>query len=145
MTKVPPISASILTWESNDVILMLSAPWEVMGNRRKVAVSNAIDLRLSKRSMPTFKVTTMRSDLIPPIPAVRKVAAKERRTDTVPENVTNLSTLIQVACLGAMFWVKESSIGVLFPFIIALLAPLRFVLENTGVVKKEYVDILDEE
>lgn len=75
----------------------------------------------------------------------RKLAAKERWTDTVPTSITNIFTLIQVVCLGIMFWVKESSIGVLFPVVIALLAPLRFALERTGIVKKEYMDILDED
>jgi hypothetical protein len=73
------------------------------------------------------------------------LAPKERWTDTVPKNVTNLFTLVQVVCLGAMFWVKESPIGVLFPVIIALLAPLRFAMERTGMIKTEYINILDED
>jgi hypothetical protein len=44
-----------------------------------------------------------------------------------------------------MFWVKESPIGVLFPVIIAMLAPIKIGLEKSGLVKKEYMDILDEE
>jgi HCO3- transporter family len=73
------------------------------------------------------------------------LAPKERWTDAVPKNVTNLFTLVQVVCLGAMFWVKESPIGVLFPVIIALLAPLRFAMERSGMIKTEYMDILDED
>ena len=73
------------------------------------------------------------------------VAPKERWSETVPRKVTNLFTLIQVACLAAMFWVKESPIGVLFPVVIALLAPLRFGLEKAGVIEKEYMDVLDED
>lgn len=61
----------------------------------------------------------------------------------VPKKVTNLFTFIQVACLGAMFYVKESPIGVLFPVVIAMLAPLRFALEK--VIKKEYIEVLDED
>ena len=75
----------------------------------------------------------------------RSVAPKERWTDKVPNNITNLFTLVQVSCLGAMIWVKSSPIGVLFPVVIAMLAPLKLALEKTGVVKKEYMDILDEE
>jgi hypothetical protein len=75
----------------------------------------------------------------------KKVAPKQPWSDTVPKNVTNLFTGIQVACLAAMFWVKESPYGVLFPIVIAMLAPIRFGLEKTGVVKKEYADILDTE
>lgn len=73
----------------------------------------------------------------------KEIAPKERWTDKVPNATVNLFTAIQVACLGTMFWVKESPIGVLFPVVIALLAPIRFGLEKTGVIKKEYMDILD--
>ena len=75
----------------------------------------------------------------------KSVAPKQRWTGTVPNKVVNGFTLLQVICLGAMFWVKESSIGVLFPVIIALLAPIRFGLEKFGIITKEYVDILDSE
>jgi len=69
--------------------------------------------------------------------------AKKEKWAGVPKKITTIFTLIQIACLGAMIWVKGSPIGVLFPVIIALLAPLRFGLEKSGVVKKEYMDILD--
>lgn len=72
------------------------------------------------------------------------VAPKERWS-AVPKRTVNLFTLIQVGCLGATFAAKESPIGVLFPVIIALLAPIRFGLEKTGIINKEYIDILDEE
>lgn len=72
------------------------------------------------------------------------IAPKERWA-AVPRKVTMLFTAIQIACLGAMVYVKESPIGVLFPVVIALLAPLRFALEKTGVIKKEDMDILDED
>jgi hypothetical protein len=73
------------------------------------------------------------------------VAPKQPWTDKVPKKIVNLFTAIQVACLGAMFYVKGSSVGVLFPVVIAMLAPLRFALEKTGIIKKEYMDILDDE
>lgn len=73
-----------------------------------------------------------------------EIAPKERWA-AVPRKVTVLFTAIQIACLGAMVYVKESPYGVLFPVVIALLAPLRFALEKMGVVKKEYMDILDED
>jgi len=75
----------------------------------------------------------------------KSIAPKERWSDKVPTNIVSLFTSIQVLCLVAMFWVKESPIGVLFPVIIAMLAPIRFGLEKTGVIKKEYMDVLDEE
>lgn len=71
--------------------------------------------------------------------------APPARWAAVPRKVTVLFTAIQIACLGAMVYVKESPVGVLFPVVIALLAPLRFALEKSGVVKKEYMDILDED
>jgi hypothetical protein len=74
----------------------------------------------------------------------KSVSAKERWS-SVPQRTTTAFTLLQVACLGAMMWVKESRIGVLFPIIIALLAPLRFGLEKSGIIKKEYIEILDED
>lgn len=73
------------------------------------------------------------------------IAPKERWSDAVPKKIVTLFTGIQVACLGAMMWVKGSAIGVLFPIIIAFLAPLRFGLEKTGIIEKEYMDVLDEE
>jgi len=74
-----------------------------------------------------------------------KQLAKTERWSSVPTNVTTMFTAIQVACLGAMLWVKSSSIGVLFPVVIAMLAPLRFGLVKFGLFKKEDMDILDED
>lgn len=74
----------------------------------------------------------------------KKIAPKTRYS-MVPQNVKNLFTIVQVACLSMMLWIKSSSIGVLFPVIIAMLAPLRFAMEKMNVVKKEYMDILDAE
>ena len=75
----------------------------------------------------------------------KSIAPKERWSDSVPTKIVNRFTALQVACLAAMFYVKESPFGVLFPIVIAMLAPLRFMLEKTGFVEKKYVDILDEE
>jgi len=66
-----------------------------------------------------------------------------RWTNKVPTKVVNYFTLLQVACLYAMFWVKSSPVGVLFPIIIAMLSPLRFALEKYNVIDKKYMDILD--
>lgn len=70
-----------------------------------------------------------------------EIAPKERWA-AVPKKTATLFTAIQIACLAAMVYVKESPIGVLFPVVIALLAPLRFALEKT-VISKENIDILD--
>ena len=69
----------------------------------------------------------------------------EEGWSAVPKTIVNAYTLLQVSCLGAMLWVKSSPIGVLFPVIIAMLAPLRFGLEKFGIIKKEYMDVLDTE
>ena len=70
------------------------------------------------------------------------VTTKERWSG-VSNKVVNGFTVLQCACLGAMFWVKSSPIGVLFPIIIALLAPLRFALEKFNIISKEDMDVLD--
>jgi hypothetical protein len=75
----------------------------------------------------------------------KNVAPKEPWTDKVPSKVVTLFTIIQLACLSAMLWVKESKYGVLFPVVIAMLAPLRFALERTDIIKKEYMEVLDAE
>jgi hypothetical protein len=75
----------------------------------------------------------------------KKVAPKERWTQQVPERHVKRFTYIQLACLASMFVVKESKIGVLFPVVIALLAPLRFGLERFNMIPKRYIAILDEE
>jgi len=72
------------------------------------------------------------------------VAPKERWS-AVPRKITKLFTAIQILCLAAMVYVKESPIGVLFPVVIALLAPLRFGLEKIGIIKTEYMEVLDED
>lgn len=69
--------------------------------------------------------------------------AKKERWSLVPKKVVNSFTAIQLACLYAMLWVKSSPIGVLFPVIIALLAPLRFGLVKFGIIEKKDMDILD--
>lgn len=74
-----------------------------------------------------------------------KRLAKKERWSSVPNGIVAGFTLFQMACLYAMFLIKESSIGVLFPVVIAMLSPLRFGLEKTGLIKKEYMDVLDEE
>ncbi|CAM9957605.1 unnamed protein product, partial [Hapterophycus canaliculatus] len=63
----------------------------------------------------------------------------------LPAKKTNTFTLIQLACLGSMMWVKGSSIGVLFPVLIALLAPLRLLLVKTPLFSESDMAMLDSE
>lgn len=74
-----------------------------------------------------------------------KTVAPKAKWSNMPRNVVNIFTAIQLACLGGMFWVKESRIGVLFPVIIALLAPLRYGLERWKIIPTKYMNVLDTE
>lgn len=74
-----------------------------------------------------------------------KKIAPQARYSIVPTRVKNMFTFIQIMCLSAMLWIKSSSIGVLFPIVIAMLAPIRFALEKMNIIQKEYMDILDAE
>ena len=73
------------------------------------------------------------------------MVAPPQRWLSVPKSITRNFTLIQVACLAAMFWVKESPLGVLFPVVIAMLAPLRFALEKSNVIPAPFMEVLDAE
>jgi hypothetical protein len=48
----------------------------------------------------------------------------------VPRTVVHLFTLVQAACLGVLWIVKVSAIGLLFPLFIALLVPVRMLLDK---------------
>ncbi len=54
-------------------------------------------------------------------------------------------TALQFACLGGMWALKSSSIGVLFPLLIAALAPIRMLIEKFGWFSKSDLEILDAE
>eukprot|EP00815_Leptocylindrus_aporus_P000850 CAMPEP_0116075566 /NCGR_PEP_ID=MMETSP0322-20121206/16709_1 /TAXON_ID=163516 /ORGANISM="Leptocylindrus danicus var. apora, Strain B651" /LENGTH=528 /DNA_ID=CAMNT_0003565645 /DNA_START=227 /DNA_END=1813 /DNA_ORIENTATION=+ len=69
--------------------------------------------------------------------------AKDQPWSGLKRRKVNLFTLVQVASLYAMFWVKGSSIGVLFPILIAALAPFRIALERLGLFSKEEMNVLD--
>ena len=75
----------------------------------------------------------------------QNVAPKQRWTHQVPDRFVKRLTYIQVACLGSMFLVKSSPIGVLFPVLIAMLAPLRYGLERFRVIPKTHMQVLDKE
>ncbi|CBJ30043.1 boron transporter 1 [Ectocarpus siliculosus] len=75
-------------------------------------------------------------------PKLRPKAAPWSR---LPASKTNMYTMIQLACLGSMMWVKGSPIGVLFPVLIALLAPLRMLLVKTPLFTEGDLSVLDSE
>jgi HCO3- transporter family len=58
---------------------------------------------------------------------------------------TKIFTSIQLALLGAMWWVKGTKLGVFFPVLIGLLAPVRIALEKFNVFSKSELDALDGE
>lgn len=75
----------------------------------------------------------------------KSVAKPQRWTKAgVPDRFANRLTIIQIACLAGMFCIKESKVGVLFPLLIAGLAPIKFLISGRAIPEK-YMDILDEE
>jgi hypothetical protein len=61
----------------------------------------------------------------------------------VPNKVIHAYTAIQVACLAALWFLKSSALGLLFPILIALLVPIRRSLPRW--FDREYLAALDEE
>lgn len=63
----------------------------------------------------------------------------------VPNRIVHLYTFIQAACLAMLWLVKEqsSAIGLFFPFVIALLAPIRMLMGFF--FSRSYLDALDPE
>ncbi|MCO6439601.1 MAG: HCO3- transporter [Nitrococcus mobilis] len=59
----------------------------------------------------------------------------------VPRRIIHYFTAIQVACFAALWILKSSAIGILFPVLIALLAPLRLLLDRF--FKREHLQALD--
>lgn len=58
-----------------------------------------------------------------------------------PLRVIHAFTFIQLICLALLWVVKESVIGILFPLMIALLAPLRFFLDRF--YDSKHLEVLD--
>jgi len=61
----------------------------------------------------------------------------------VPTRVVHKYTAIQAACLGVLWVVKTSAIGILFPVFIALLVPVRMLLDRF--FEPEHLALLDAE
>jgi hypothetical protein len=49
---------------------------------------------------------------------------------TVPRQKIHLFTLLQLGCLGALWVLKSSPLGIMFPLLIAMLVPLRFFMDR---------------
>ena len=60
----------------------------------------------------------------------------------VPIKVINIFTLIQIGALATLWVLKSSSLGILFPLLIALLVPLRQWLSKH--FEEEHLTALDE-
>ena len=58
---------------------------------------------------------------------------------------TKLFTSIQMLLIGAMWWVKGTKLGVFFPVLIGVLAPVRIALEKCKIFTKKELDLLDGE
>ncbi len=61
----------------------------------------------------------------------------------VPLRTVHYFTLVQLACLGVLWVVKSSAIGILFPVFIALLVPVRFLSDR--IFSPAHLAILDAE
>ncbi len=61
----------------------------------------------------------------------------------VPARIIHLFTLVQAGCLGVLWLVKSSALGILFPIFIALLVPVRALLSRY--IAPEHLDALDAE
>lgn len=59
----------------------------------------------------------------------------------VPIRVVHVFTLVQLVSLAALWFVKKSALGILFPMFIALLVPLRYLLGRF--IEKEHLACLD--
>ena len=58
---------------------------------------------------------------------------------------TKLFTSVQLLLLGAMWWVKGTALGVFFPVLIGLLAPVRIALQKLKIFSSKELDALDGE
>ena len=61
----------------------------------------------------------------------------------IPASVVHKYTLVQLVCLITLWLVKASALGLLFPIFIALLVPVRQLLE--GRFRNEHLTLLDSE
>lgn len=121
--------------------VLFAKPRELLTNVPK-AILMGLFMFLGTSALPGNEMWERLKGIFKQAPADGEGTEKWAKIDP---KVVNGFTLIQCACLYAMFYVKESPIGVLFPVVIAMLAPLRFGLERFGVISKEDMDILDSE
>ena len=63
----------------------------------------------------------------------------------VPLAALKKFTIMQIACLGIMWWVKGSPAAMLFPILIAALGPVRIFAGKSGWFTQEELNALDEE
>jgi len=61
----------------------------------------------------------------------------------LPRRTVRKYTSLQMACLAALWLLKGSPVGVLFPVMIALLPPIRHAIERAGSFTKEELAVLD--
>ena len=110
------------------VHLLIGASLLFLGVLRAVPMSVVFGLFLfmgiaslrSNQFVDRLKLWVTDPTLYPPTHYIRRVSRV----------VLHSFTLIQVACLSVLWFVKESSFGVLFPLCIALLVPIRRGLER---------------
>lgn len=75
----------------------------------------------------------------------RDVPKNQRWSNTVSLDRIKLFTGLQASLLGLMWWIKGTSLGVLFPVLIGLLAPIRTALEKFKIFSSKELESLDGE
>ncbi len=76
------------------------------------------------------------------VSAAWEIFSSEGYIKKVPIKVINIFTLIQIGALATLWVLKSSSLGILFPLLIALLVPLRQWLSKH--FEEEHLTTLDE-
>uniref|UniRef100_A0A7S0NHW3 Bicarbonate transporter-like transmembrane domain-containing protein n=1 Tax=Micromonas pusilla TaxID=38833 RepID=A0A7S0NHW3_MICPS len=74
-----------------------------------------------------------------------KMPASSPLTKSVSLPTLKKFTIMQIACLAVMWWIKGSPAAMLFPILIAALGPVRIVAGKAGWFTQEELNALDEQ
>ena len=74
-----------------------------------------------------------------------KMTSSSPLTKSVSLPTLKKFTIMQIACLAVMWWIKGSPAAMLFPILIAALGPVRMVAGKAGWFTQEELNALDEQ
>merc|ERR1712127_366585 len=74
-----------------------------------------------------------------------KMPSSSPLTESVALPTLKKFTIMQIACLAVMWWIKGSPAAMLFPILIAALGPVRMVAGKAGWFTQEELNALDEQ